>query len=80
LAEAAIDSLRTVAIGGRNGSGTEAKEILLALLSDKRVYPAQHPGKPSTGLAHLALWRLQRLAKSTDTSLDADVWRIRLGW
>jgi hypothetical protein len=80
LAEAAVDSLRAAAINGRNGGGLEARQILLALLSDKRVYPAQHPENPPTGLAHLVLWRLQRLAKSTDTSLDADVWRIRLGW
>ena len=80
LAEAAVDSLRAVAVGDRNGGGLEAREILLALLSDKRVYPAQHPEKPATGLAHLVLWRLQRLVKSTDTSLDADAWRIRLGW
>jgi hypothetical protein len=79
LAEAAVDSLRDAASGP--GAGREAaRAALLALLSDNRGFPPVRPGQPPIRLAHLALWRLRRLAKSTDTGLDAESWRLRLGW
>ncbi|MDR1518746.1 MAG: hypothetical protein LBU23_01190 [Planctomycetota bacterium] len=79
VAEAAVNSLGNAA-ANRDGGDPAARAALLALLADRRTYPPTRPGKPPIGLAHLALWRLQRLAKSTDTRLDAGIWRLRLGW
>lgn len=79
LAEKIVDSLRAAAEAGRGG-GNEARTRLLELLEDKRVYPPSRQGSPPIGLAHLALWRLQRLAKSNETSLNPEFWRARLGW
>lgn len=79
LAESAVDALRDVAAGDREGRDA-ARGKLLLLLSDARAYPSRRADAPPTGLAHMALWRLQRLARSNDSSLDAELWRKRLGW
>lgn len=79
LADAATDSLASAASGGGSGAPA-AREALLSLLSDPRLYPPPRPEAPPVGAAHMALWRLQRLARSTEISFDADFWRERLGW
>ncbi|MCC8179599.1 MAG: hypothetical protein LIP23_01615 [Planctomycetes bacterium] len=79
LAESAVDSLALIAASGQPGRDA-ARQALLALLSDPREYPPIRPGGLPVGMAHLALWRLQRMARSTETALDADFWRSRLGW
>lgn len=79
MAESAVESMRLAAIG--TGSGRDAaRRAFLLLLTDKRQYAPQRPGTPPLALAHLVLWRLQRLARSTDTSFDPEIWRARLGW
>lgn len=79
MAEAAIDALRNAAVGGQDGRDA-ARAALLNLLADDRVFPPLRAGAPPVGLSHMALWRLQRLARSTDTEPDAAVWKQRLGW
>jgi HEAT repeat protein len=79
MAESAIDSLRNIAVGGQNGRDA-ARAALLGLLADDRVFPPLRAGAPPVGLAHMALWKLQRLARSNDTALDAAAWKQRLGW
>lgn len=79
LAEAAIDALRDTATAEREGKFA-ARDELMELLRDGRVFPPLRTGTPPVGLAHMVLWRIQRLARSNDTSLDPDVWRPRLGW
>lgn len=79
LAESAMDALRNLAVSRHEGR-TEARAVLLSLLSDKREYPPVRPDSLPVGLAHMALWRLQRLARSTDTTLDPALWRSKLGW
>ncbi len=79
MADAAINALRNIAVGGHDGRDA-AREALLALLSDERLFPPLRAGTPPVGLAHMALWKLQRLARSNDADLDAMVWRRRLGW
>lgn len=79
LAESAIDALRVAATGVQSGRDS-ARSFLLALLGSDRKFPPIRPGTPPVGLAHMVLWRLQRLARTNDTSLDADTWRQRLGW
>ncbi len=79
LAEAAVDGLRAAATG-KGGGMDAARAALLGLLGDKRVYAPLRAGTPPVGLAHIVLWRLQRLAKSNDTSLDREAWRVKLGW
>lgn len=79
MAEACVDALRNLAAGERPGR-SEARHALVELLGDARVYPPLRAGTPPVGLAHMVLWRLQRLARSNDVSLDPDLWRERLGW
>ncbi len=79
FAESVIDALRTVATGDREGRNA-AREALLALLAEKRMYPALRAGAPEVGLAHMVLWRLQRLVRSNDSQLEASIWRERLNW
>ncbi len=79
MAEAAVDALRQTAIGNQSGRDM-ARALLLELLGDERMYQPVRPDTPPVGLAHLVLWRLQRLARSTDTSFDPQAWQSRLGW
>jgi hypothetical protein len=79
MAEAVVDALRNIAAGNRGGAAA-ARETLLRLLADTRVFPSPRPDAPPTGLAHMALWRLQRLARTDTISLDPGQWRGRLGW
>ncbi len=79
IAESAVEALRNAAIGGQEGRDA-ARNALLTLLSDGRVYPPLRSDAPPVGLAHMVLWRLQRLAKSNETSLEDELWRNRLGW
>lgn len=79
LAEAAIDALRNAAMSGQEGRDA-AREVLLELLRDERVFPPLRAGTPPVGLAHMVLWRLQRLARSNDISFEPEAWRERLGW
>lgn len=79
MAESCIEALRLAAVGSHNGNAA-AREALLDLLADTRMFPPLRPGTPPVGIAHMVLWRLQRLAKSNETSLAADGWRMRLGW
>ena len=79
MAETAVDSLRIAATGEHAGRDA-ARRILLELLVDPRVYPPPRKESPPVGLAHIVLWRLQRLAKSNDSALDPELWRERLGW
>lgn len=79
LAESAIDALRNVAVSGHEGRD-DARAILLRLLTDERVYAPLRAGAPPVGLAHMALWRLQRLGKSNDILMNPEIWRERLGW
>ena len=79
MAESVIDALGVAASGGRDGRDA-ARAILLDLLRDRRMFEPVRSGTPPVGMAHMTLWRLQRLAKSTDTALDPELWRMRLGW
>ncbi len=79
FAESAIDALRTIATGRREGRDA-ARVALLAMLAETRVYPPLRAGAPEVGLAHMVLWRLQRLVRSSDSDLDARLWRERLNW
>lgn len=79
MAEAAVDALRAVATG-EHGGRAEARAVLLRLLRDTRLFPVSRPNAPPVGLAHLVLWRLQRLARSNDVALEPEIWRMRLGW
>ncbi len=79
FAESAIDALRIIATGNRAGRDA-AREELLNLLSEERMYPPLRAGAPEVGLAHMVLWRLQRMVRSNDTQLDAWIWRGRLNW
>lgn len=79
LAEAAVDALRDAAMGGHDGRNA-ARAALLSLIDDPRTYPPLRAGTPPMRLAHMALWRLQALARSTDATLDRELWRNRLGW
>ncbi|MDR3211618.1 MAG: hypothetical protein LBU79_06860 [Planctomycetota bacterium] len=85
VAEAAVAALAELAISQTDNPTTElarhdAREAILTLLSDMRQYPSNKAGVPPVRIAHLALWRLERLAKSRDISLEQDFWRQRLGW
>lgn len=79
MAEAVIDALRAAALGNRSGK-SDARRILLELMKDTRVFPALRTNAPPVGLAHMVLWRLQRLARTTDISMEPEVWRQRLNW
>lgn len=79
MAEAAIDALRDIATGAHEGRD-EARRVLVGLLRDGRMYPPLRADALPVGLAHMVLWRLQRLARSTDISLEPEVWKARLGW
>lgn len=79
MADAVIDALRAAALGAHSGSA-ESKRILLELMSDERVFPALRVDAPPVGLAHMVLWRLQRLVRTNDVNMDPDVWRQRLNW
>ncbi len=79
MAEAAVDALLLAATGIQDGRD-DARTALLAMLADARSYAPVRADAPPVGLAHLVLWRLQRLARSTDTSLNAENWKSRLGW
>lgn len=79
VAEASVAALVAVAAGGAEGSA-DARSRLLLLLSDERSFPSTKAGVPPTRMGFLVMWRLQRLAKTSEISLDADFWRKRLGW
>ena len=79
MAEAAVDALHAAASGAHGGRDA-ARKALLALLGDTRVYPSVRSGAPPVGVAHIVLWKLQRLARTSHTSFDGDWWRERLGW
>ncbi len=79
MAEAAVEALRLAAIGAQEGRNA-ARQSLLALLADGRQFTPSRADAPPVRLAHMVLWRLQRLARSTDSSFDAGPWRERLGW
>lgn len=79
MAEAAVDALREIAVGTHDGRDA-ARRLLLGLLRDPRLFEPLRPGTPPVGLAHMVLWRLQRLAKSNETALEPEIWRMRLGW
>lgn len=79
MAEAVIDALRGAALGAHSGRD-DGRRILLELMNDTRVFPALRGNAPPVGLAHMVLWRLQRLARTTDVNMDPDVWRTRLEW
>lgn len=79
MAEASIDALREVATGDHDGRGA-ARRVLIGLLRDGRMYPPLRADTPPVGLAHMVLWRLQRLARSNDISLEPETWKERLGW
>jgi hypothetical protein len=79
MTETAIDTLRNIAIGSQAGRDS-ARQKLLAMLGDDRIFPPLRAGAPPVGLAHMVLWRLQRLSRSNDTALDGSVWGQRLGW
>lgn len=79
MAEAAIDALRATATGSHDGRDA-ARRAFLGLLTDERVFPPLRAGAPPVGLTHMVLWRVQRLAKSNDITLDPELWRGRLGW
>ncbi|MCC8164780.1 MAG: hypothetical protein LIQ31_01200, partial [Planctomycetes bacterium] len=74
-----LDSLRDIAVGTHNGQGS-AREALLQLLADTRMFPPIRAGAPPVGAAHMVLWRLQRLSRSSDTGMEPGLWRNRLGW
>ncbi|MCD8138249.1 MAG: hypothetical protein LUE17_00455 [Planctomycetaceae bacterium] len=79
MAEAVVDALRDIAVGGQDGRA-DARRALLMLLEDERQFPPVRPGTPPVGMAHMVLWRLQRLARSNDISFRPGDWRERLGW
>lgn len=79
IAAAAIDALARIASGAAPGASA-AGRLLLALLADGREFPPVKAGVPPTKIGHLVMWRLQRLAKTSDISLDAQFWQTRLGW
>lgn len=79
MTETAIDTLRNIAVGKQDGRDL-AREKLLDLLDDDRIFPPLRADAPPVGLTHMALWRMQRLARSNDTALDREVWKRRLGW
>lgn len=79
LADSAIQALTRTATGGHDGARA-ARETLLRLLEDDREFPAARQGTPPTGIRHMALWRMQRLAGSNDVSMNPAAWRTRLGW
>lgn len=79
MAETVVDALRDIAVG-RHGGRDLARQTLLELLADERVFPPLRAGTPPVGLGHMVLWRLQRLTRSNDISLRPDDWRERLGW
>lgn len=79
LTEAAVDALRVAAVGGHDGRDA-ARALLLGLLASDRNFPPVRAEAPPVGVRHMALWRLQRLARTTDTSFDGESWRQRLGW
>lgn len=79
MADAVVDALRGVAVGHHDGSG-EAREMLLKLMDDPRMFPPLRPQTPPVGLSHMVLWRLQRLTRSTDINMEPEYWRQRLSW
>ncbi len=79
MAEAVVDSLRDIAVGGQDGRAA-ARRALLGLLEDDRQFPPVRPGTPPVGMSHMVLWRLQRLARSNDISFRPGDWKERLGW
>ncbi|MCC8109413.1 MAG: hypothetical protein LIQ30_10325 [Planctomycetes bacterium] len=74
-----LDSLRDIAVGAHSGRDN-AREALLQLLADTRMFPPIRAGAPPVGAAHMVLWRLQRLSRSNDTGMEPGLWRNRLGW
>lgn len=79
MAAAVVDALAAVAQGPRPGR-EQARNALLDALSDSRVFPSSRPESPPVGMGHLVLWRLQRVGRTNDISLDPAWWRSRLGW
>lgn len=79
IAEASVAALFNIVSTGREGNG-DAKQLLLALLQDDRKFISPKPNVEPTLMGHIVMWRMQRLAKSGELSLDPAYWAPRLGW
>ncbi len=79
IAEASVAALFAVIATGREGDA-DAKQLLLALLQDDRQFISPKPNVEPTLMGHIVMWRMQRLAKSGELTLDPAFWAPRLGW